>query len=729
MLPENKPTIVFISTYPPRECGIATFTHDLFHFCRKIPGSKFNCKIAALNLSSLDTYKYPSEVVWEVDQNSKQDYLNLAHAINNDHSISGVILQHEYGIFGGVVGENILFFMRNCKKPTLTTLHTALPTPDPTMKKVTAEIIKLSDTIVVLTTSSKEIIEHVYPESINKIFVIPHGIHEVALSSQKAFKEKLELTDHIIVSTFGLMSRGKGIEYVIQALPKVIKKFPTLLYLILGETHPIIRRNEGEKYRLELAEIIKTLGLEKNVKFYDQYLSLPDLLEFLQATDIYISSSINPHQAVSGTLSYALGTGRAVISTEFAQAKEVITPAIGRLVPIKNSPAISEALLDLLSDEEKLKKMAKNAYDKTRVMLWSNVAKEYVSLLTRTMVPPIQLHHLAEMTDDFGLFQFAHFTVPNKESGYTLDDNARALVTCSLIIERKYSKKAYKLLTVYLSFIRKCLQYDNSFINYIGFDKSPTDQNNHEDLEESQARAMWALAVVMNNATLTKKVKNEAKLIFLSGLGNGLKLQHLRGKAFYIKAFVLALKVLPDHQKILSDYINEYVDSLVAAAKTNSHKEWVWFEKDLNYNNAVLSESLLIAGIQMKNRAHLELGIRTLYFLTSKTFTTNMYMPIGHSHWYTNKEKRSQYDQQPEDPASMISALSYAYKITHDEVYRDLAKKCFSWFLGNNTLGKPLYDEKTGGCFDGLHPDRVNLNQGAESLVSYLISNLIVSSL
>lgn len=725
---DNKPTIVFLSTYPPRECGIATFTQDLFHYCRKILSTTVRCKIAAFNLSPLDTYKYPSEVHWEIDQDSKKDYVNLAKEINQDIKISGVILQHEYGIFGGIDGENILLFMRNCKKPILVTLHTALPAPSPKMREVTAEIIERASTVVVLTNSSKAIIEEVYPKSIGKIFIIPHGIHEVAFSFQKEYKEKLEMNNHIILSTFGLLSRGKGIEYAIRALPSVIKKYPSVLYLILGETHPVIRRNEGEKYRLELAQLIKTLRLKKHVKFYDQYLSLPDLLEFLQATDIYISTSINPNQAVSGTLSYALGTGRAVISTEFAQAKEILSSDVGRLVPIEDSQALSLALLDLLSDEEKLKQMDRNAYDKTRYMLWSNVAQKYISLLARVIIPSIKLNHLFAMTDEVGLFQFATFDIPNKDFGYTLDDNARALIFCSWLIESKYSKKIEGLLVLYLTFMKKCQLQNGTFINYIDFHENlPTQQNKQEDLEETQARALWALSEIMKNQSLSESVREEAKQMFLLSLGKRNKLTHLRAQAFAIKAFCLVLEILPEYKKILLADITEYADSLVHAFQENSFKSWNWFEKDLNYNNALLSEGLLIAGDSNKNAVYTNKGLESLRFLISKTFSQDMYMPIGQSHWYKNEEKRSLYDQQPEDPTAMILALSCAYQNTHNDEYKKLAIECFSWFLGNNSLHKALYDEKTGGCYDGLHPDRVNLNQGAESLVSYLMANFTVS--
>ncbi|HUD44964.1 MAG TPA: glycosyltransferase [Patescibacteria group bacterium] len=724
----SKPTIVFLSTYPPRECGIATFTQDLFNYCKKTLGSSYRCKVAAFNFSHLDTYKYPVEVEWEIDQNSKKDYLRLAKIVNEDTNISGVIIQHEYGIFGGIDGEKILYFMQHCKKPMLVTLHTALPKPRLHMQQVTEKIIDFADNVVVLTKSSKKIIETVYPNSNGKIFIIPHGIHPVMFSSQKEYKAKLELKNRIVLSTFGLLSRGKGIEYALAALPDVIKKYPTVLYLILGETHPVIRRQEGEKYRLELAHLVRILGLEKHVKFYDQYLSLHDLLEFLQATDIYISTSINPNQAVSGTLSYALGAGRAVISTEFAQAKEVITPDMGKLVPIQDSAAITSALLDLLGDEKKLEQMARNAYEKTRPMLWSDVAQKYTNLLTRTIIPPVNLKHLYSMTDDFGLFQFAAHSIPNKDFGYTLDDNARALIFCSWLLRKKFNKKVYDLIKIYFAFLKKCQLPNGSFINYIGFsDKLSTCQNNKEDLSDTHARAMWALSEIMNNNILSSETRTEAKRMYLLSLEKGAKLGHIRSKAIAIKSFILALDRLPEQKTILLGYINDYANSLVDILKDNSVKSWIWFEKELNYNNAILSESLLLAGNCLNNSNFKEKGILSLQFLIGKTFSSEMYMPIGHSGWYTNHEKRSQYDQQPEDPASTILALFCAYKNTHNEEYRNLAHKCFSWFLGNNSLNKPLYDEKSGGCFDGLHPDRVNLNQGAESLVSYLISNYTIS--
>ncbi len=726
---DGKQTIVFLSTYPPRECGIATFTQDLLLLSQKLLGTRVNCKVAALNLSPLDTYKYPPEVEWEIDQNDRKAYITLAQTINNDKNISGVIIQHEYGIFGGEEGEKILSFMKNCRKPMLVTLHTILPQPHPKMKEVTSHIIKLATTIVVLTQNSKKIIEEIYPHSIGKAFIIPHGIHDSKFSDSEKYKKILELEHHTILSTFGLLSRNKGIGFVIRALPEVIKKYPKVLYLILGETHPVIRRKEGEKYRIELAMLIKKLGLKKYVRFYDQYLTLADLIEFLKATDIYIATSTNPNQAVSGTFSYALGTGRAVISTEFAQAKEIITPEVGRLVPIKNSPALTTALLDLLSDEKRLRKMNRTAYQITRPMLWSNVAKQYIHLLMRTVAPAINLKHLHTLTDEFGLFQFAREAVPNKDFGYTLDDNARALIVCSLLLQQKRSKEVEDLAEIYFSFIKKCQLPDGSFINYIGHNKVETEQNTRENLEDAQSRAMWALSVVIANKKLSSKMREQAQQIFLLTLKNGGKPQSLRARAFIIKSYAIAQEHLSNEREELVNHIKEHADVLISSLQENSHKSWRWFEQHLTYNNAILPEALLIAGSIIKNEIYTHSGIQSLQFLIKKTFSSNLYRPIGHSRWYKNLKERSQYDQQPEDPSSMILALVTAYKNTHNEEYKNLAIKCFSWFLGYNTLNKSLYDAESGGCYDGLHADRVNLNQGAESLISYLMANITIKEL
>ena len=597
------------------------------------------------------------------------------------------------------------------------------------MREVTGKIIDRANTIVVLTQSSKQILATVYPQSINKVHVIPHGIHATKFTTTTKSKKKLKLSNKIVLATFGLLSRDKGIEYVIKALPKQVKIHPSLIYLVLGKTHPIVRRNEGESYRSELENLVLKLGLKKHVKFYDQYLTLAELLEFLKATDIYISSSINPNQTVSGTLSYALGTGRAVISTAFTQAKEIITTDIGRLVPIKNPKAYEDALTQLLSNKAELNQMHRQAYKKTRSMLWSNVAYNYSKLLSWNILPPVTINHLINMTDKFGLFQFAKLDRPDKKFGYTLDDNARALVVCCWLSAFKF-ENTKTLFNTYFQFIKKCQRPDGSFINYLDYEHKVTEQNRKEDLEDSTARAMWSLSEVMSLKVIPNNLRNEAKSMFIRAFPYANTLKHLRSSALIIKSYALALKSLDKkYQEQLTCMIRKYADNLIHCFNKSSLKSWQWFDDYLSYNNGIIPESLFIAGKTTNYQPYTDKAIITLNFLIQKTFSNASYLPIGHSHWYKNKEKRSHYDQQPEDPASMILALVTAYQITHDEAYRNLAIVCFSWFLGNNGLGLPLYNYDNGGCYDGLHPDRVNANQGAESQVSYLLSRLTLTKI
>jgi glycosyltransferase involved in cell wall biosynthesis len=718
-----------MGTYPPRECGIATFNQDLLKSSQHFLGKGISCKVAAFNFSPLDTYVYPEEVAWEIDQNNKSQHKALANLCNDSAGVNGVIIQHEYGIYGGLDGEHILSFMEHCHKPMIVTLHTVLPYPSEHLRLVTAKIIELSNILVVLTENSKAILEKTYPQSIDKVHVIPHGVHETHFETTIRAKKKLKFETKIILSTFGLLSRGKGIEYVLRALPNVIQKHPNLLYLILGETHPVIRRKEGESYRKELARLVAKLQLKNHVKFYDQYLTVADLVEFLKATDIYVSTSINPDQAVSGTLSYALGTGRAVVSTAFAQAKEIITPESGRLVPIQNSNAFSLALIELLRNQSKLKRMHRKAYQITRSMVWENVASEYTKLMTQTIMPPINLKHLETMTDDFGLFQFAMFDKPNKAFGYTLDDNARALIAMCWLKPFK-TPHIESLRHRYLQFIKACQLTDGSFINYLSYqDKGATKQNNQEDLDDALARALWALSIYVMNQKQTTKDYRLANSMFAKALVHTTKLTHHRSIAFVIKALANMSVIEPSKNDHYHTTIKRYADILLEAYVKNTSKSWHWFDSYLGYNNAVIPESLLVAGSVLQAPAYTKIGKQSLAFLIEKTFSANRYLPIGHSHWYIKDEKRSNFDQQPEEPASMIMALVTAHAITHDEYYAKLARVSFSWFLGNNSLQTPLYNYENGGCYDGLHPDRVNLNQGAESLVSYILSRAALATI
>jgi len=727
----NKPTVVFVATYPPRECGIATFTQDLLSAFKKMFKGTADCVVAAINLSALDTYEYPPEVQWQINENNKTEYRELARELNGNPKILTTIIQHEYGIFGGEEGENILSFINAYKKSLIITLHTIIPDPNPKMRLVTEKLIMRANKIVVLTQDSRHKVETLYPRSLGKIVVVPHGIHHTPFVSTEKTKKKLRLENKIVLSTFGLLSRGKGIEHVLKALPGTVKQFPDLVYLVLGETHPIVRRSEGESYRLELLALVKKLKLTKHVKFFDQYLDLPDLLNFLKATDIYISTSINPNQAVSGTLSYALGTGRAVVSTDFVQAREMISKNIGRVVPVKDYKAMKKEIVSLLSNPQDLKKMNRYAYEVTRPMLWSNIALEFSKIILesnpklypKNTLPTINLTHLHYMSDNFGLFQFANFNKPNKKFGYTLDDNARALVVSCALKDNGLVKK-------YINFVSRAQLPDGTFTNYISHrKKKSTAQNKKEDIEESYARALWGVCFVLDTPKLEPEVYGITKDILDKALPHAYNLTHMRAKALTIKALSLMCKCEVENKKTLMNLIDMHANSLQALFEKNSDKSWLWFDNSLEYNNAVLAESLFVASSVTNNKLYSSTAHKSLRFLIRKTFTANMYMPIGNETWHTQNKERSRFDQQPEDPSAMVLALATAYRTTQNERYKKLAELCFTWFLGNNILRMPLYNSLNGGCFDGLHPDRVNLNQGAESLVSYLLARIEIEKL
>jgi glycosyltransferase involved in cell wall biosynthesis len=717
------PSIVFVGTYPPRECGIATFTQDLLNSSIKYLGAGVVCKVAAMNVSPLDKHVYPPVVEWEIDQNNKKQHIDLAKTINSDPLYLGVIVEHEYGIYGGPDGENILYLIERLRKPVIVTLHTILPNPSNSMKQVTEKIVQAAHTLIVLTQNSKQVLERVYPMSVGKVHVIPHGVHPTLFSPPTRFKTKLKLTNRTVLTTFGLLSRGKGIEYVIRSLVPVVKKHPKVLYLVLGKTHPVVHRQEGESYRKELTQLVNRLHLKRHVKFYDQYLTLPELLEFLKATDIYISTSINPDQAVSGTLSYALGTGRAAVSTEFAQSREIITPQVGRLVPIKDHSSMSLAINDLLSDNPRLKRMHRAAYTLTRPMLWTTVASQYLKLLNQSIIPPLNFSHLANMTDNFGLFQFAKLSTPDPTFGYTIDDNSRALILASF-----YGKT--KLAKIYLNYIKTCHIPDGSFVNYLSHPtRQPTSQNKTEDLTDANARTLWALSEFIVNINNHPDLISIAKDLFFNSWSSLNLGQHLRAKAIVIKALLLVQSEFPEIKVEINKKIDILVTDLTLAFTQNSTKpEWQWFDSSLKYNNAVIPESLILVAHSRLDSSLLDIAIKSLSFLIKTSFVNDYYQPIGNDGWYQQGGQLSLYDQQPEDPSSMILALKAAFMATKNEMYKNLASICFSWFLGNNSQQIPVYNFKTGGCYDGLTSSGVNLNQGAESLVSYLLSVMAITN-
>ena len=723
--------IVVLSTYSPREDGIATFTEDLAESMQKISANQMQIRVAAINPSSLQSLKYPNVVHWQINPDSTTDYCNLASSLNRNQNINWVIIQHEYGIFGGNAGNHLLPFLRTITKPLLITLHTILADIPLELKIIQDELMERAKAIVVLTERSANILKSQYPLFASKIFVISHGIHPVAFCYPDECKKTLKLQKHIVLSTFGLLSRGKGIEYVIRSLPAVKKQFPRLLYLILGKTHPNILLEEGESYRHELMGLVISLKLQDNVRFYNSFMTLQDILDILKATDIYISTSINPNQAVSGTLSYALGTGRATISTRFSQSEDFVTPDVGNLVPPCDPDSFSFAIITLLNDRILLNNKHYNAYIKTRDMIWPNIGYNYLntmfnfsgeSISNLFFATPPKLDHLINMTDNMGMFQFSDHKKPDHVFGYTLDDNSRALIVMNLLNNNGNSAKKTinKLSKTYLSFIELCQLSDGRFINYIDIEKKLTSLNYQEELESSYSRAMWALAYTLESKTLSLEQLKKAQILWDNSSVHLPTLLHPHAISILLKALYF---------KNQTDLISIYADKLVSLFDNHSTKEWYWFEDCITYDNGSFIEGLLLAYRKLNKKDYLRVAIKALDFLIDNCYWSGIHVPIGQNGWFNKGSNRAVFDQQPEEPCSMMLALIQAYQVTHSERYLTLLNKTFSWFLGNNLLGLPLYDPDDGSCSDGLTPNGINLNYGAESQLAYLFARLSYETL
>jgi len=732
---KDKSWIVFLSTFPPRECGIATFTQDLSLAFNNLYAPGIESKIVAMNVDDVRKFNYPKKVIYQINQSNVQDYIDAAYKLNNLLAVKLVCIQHEFGIFGDDWGSNLLAFLEAIKKPVVITFHTVLPKPDEKLYAIVNKLVAKTDMTIVFTKRSKEILIQDYGVEENKIQIIPHGIHPVVFSDSVEGKVSLNLSGRTILTSFGFLSEGKGVEYVIESLPEVVKKFPDVLYLIIGATHTLVLEKEGEKYRNFLIKKVYDLKLTDHVRFYDKYLELDELLEFLKATDIYLSSSLNPNQAVSGTLSYALGTGRAIISTSFAQAKEDITPDVGILVNFKKPKEFTGALIKLLSNETLRKEMEKNAYFNTRNMTWPNVALAYMRNFEKLTLdlgveerhlPRIKLKHLIKLTDSFGLIQFAKMDEPDISSGYTLDDNARALIFSSLYYDEYKTPSVLKLIRIYLNFVQFVSKPNGFFDNYVNYDRiRNTERNSKEDMQDATARALYSVAVVATAKSIPRKLQEKAKKLFLNGLANDVNFTHLRASAFYIKGLCFWLAKWRDPRAEAS--LVRHCDILVKSFEQYAKKNWQWFEPHLTYSNSIIPEALLSAYsfVGESKSIYFNVGKTSLDFLISQTLKGDIYYPIGQRGWFPMGGARATYDQQPEDPSSMIQALKVMYQITGEEAYKKLMYRAFSWFLGDNVLRQVVYDEITGGCNDGIGEKFVNLNQGAESTLSYLLARLM----
>ena len=728
--------VALLGSYLPRQCGIATFTSDL---ALAISNLDSELTVDSIAMSDRDDYVYPERVCYEIADRDLAAYRPAADYINR-YGYDVLSVQHEYGIFGGEAGAYLMNLLREVKMPVVTTLHTVLREPNPGQKSVMDELLQLSERVVVMSKKAVGFLIDVHDVPLEKIDLIPHGIPEIPQSTGKDFRAKLQV-DAPMILTFGLLSPDKGIQYVIEAMPKIVKEHPGATYFVVGATHPNIRANSGEAYRESLVELARDLGVLSNVRFVDRFVATEELVEYLGAMDVYITPYLNPKQITSGTLAYSVGAGKPVISTHYTYAEEVLAEGRGMLVPFRDANAIADAILTIQREPALREDMGKKAAEFGRQMLWPEVGKRYVTTFTRAMaesaerlrvsvgrpsphanasdaLPDIRLDHLGDLSDDTGILQHATFTVPNRSEGYCVDDNARALLFTTFVGgTNPLSSDVALLQSRYLSFVLDAFNANTGrFRNFMSYGRAWLEESGSED---SHGRAMWSLGAVVNRCR-DRGRREVSKGIFERGVRAFYDMGSPRTWAYGVLAADEYLKAFP-HEYSIQVLKQTLASRLMRRFEINRTDDWPWFEQSLTYVNARLAQALIIAGEDIENRTMLAAGLESLEWLMKlQSGPDGLFVPIGTNGFYVHGQVRHIFDQQPVESAASVSACLSAYRVTGNKQWLNEGHRSFRWFLGENMLGKSVYDKSTGGCHDGLHAKRVNRNQGAESTLSFL---------
>ncbi|REC79281.1 mannosyltransferase [Chryseobacterium elymi] len=730
-VPKKAPQLLMISTFPPRECGIATYTQDLIQAINNKFTESFDIKICALENGKHD---YDENVNYILETQNPHSYYRLIQDINASDRIELVVLQHEFGLFRGNEKE-LLMLLQSVEKTSVVVFHTVLPKPDRETQQYIRSIAEITDMLIVMTQAAKKILEDDYLIAKEKITVIPHGTHLVENSDKKALKEKYGYQHRKILSTFGLLSSGKSIETTLKALPFVIKQHPETLFLIIGKTHPCVVQQEGEKYRQSLELLIKELQLSGNVAFVNEYLALDTLLEYLQLTDIYLFTSKDPNQAVSGTFSYAISCGCPIISTPIPHALEVLEKGAGIIIDFNDSLQLAKQVNTLLDDELLRNKIALNGLHQMAPTAWENSAIAHVQLFkkitnsnlnTQYKMPKINLNHLRKMTTDFGILQFSIINHPDKDSGYTLDDNARALIAMCQFYRIYKIKNDLNYINIYFYFILFTFQEEGYFLNYVDIKKQFTEQNGSCNPEDSFGRAIWALGYLISmQDIISSELIVKAKKLFNKAILQAQYVHSTRAMAFIIKGVYFANTKNGNPLNI--QLIEQLADRLVQMYKHETDDQWQWYESYLTYANSVLPEAMLFAWLTIRKPIYQSIALDSFNFLLSKIFSQDAIKVISNKGWMHNGQEINPAHtggEQPIDVAYTIIALSEFYSNFNIEDYKYKMFNAFDWFLGNNHLNQIVYNPCTGGCYDGVEDHYINLNQGAESTISYLMARL-----
>ncbi len=726
----DRAEILFITSYPPRVCGIATYSQDLIKALNNKFSNSFSVKVCALESGDSD-FQYPGEVKYILKTSLADSYSKLALKINRDNRIKVVLIQHEFGFFRKQE-QSFLQFIAGLTKPVVVVFHTVLPKPDDSLRSQVNNIAKVCESIVVMTHNAAEILTGRYGLPKEKISVIAHGTHLVLHLRKEYLKKKYGFTGRKILTTFGLLSSGKNIETTLKALPSIVKTNPDVLFLVIGKTHPEVLKDEGEAYRIALENMVTQYDLAQHVKFINSYLALPELLEYLQLTDIYLFTTDDPNQAVSGTFAYAMSCGCPIISTPIPHAKEVLTEDTGIIFDFRNSEQLADSVVRLLNDTRLRRNIRINTLQKIVPTAWENSAVEHTMLFKKIApdkitiqydLPPINLTHLKQMTTETGIIQFSKINHPDQCSGYTLDDNSRAMVAMCMHFVLTRNKKSVGYIEKYLRFIRSCQQPGGSFLNYVDIENKFTDQNKSVNLDDSNGRAIWALGYIISEKDLLpEKITAESVAIINKVIPHIETIHSTRAMAFAIKGLYYYSTVIKSSENL--NLIKTLANRLVQMYRHESTDRWQWFEGYLTYANSVLPEAMLYAWLITGDATYREIAISSFRFLLSKTFNGNGIEVISNKNWLHKGEAAGHFGEQPIDVAYTIMTLSKFYDIIGDEEYIIKMKTAFDWFLGNNRLHQIIYNPVTTGCYDGLEETHVNLNQGAESAISYLMARM-----
>ncbi|TSD67831.1 glycosyltransferase [Inquilinus sp. KBS0705] len=736
--------IAYISTYPPRECGIATFNQNLMHAINANFPERKNLLdggfVVALNDSeNVQEYEYPSDVKYIIRQNHQKDYIRAANYINTS-TVDAVILEHEFGIYGGESGIYILPLINRLEKPLISILHTILKDPSYVQRIIIREIAEQSAKIVVMSKRAVEFLTTIYDIPAEKIQIIEHGVPDLEEPADNPVKTLTPFKNHRVLLTFGLLSRNKGLETVVRALPKIVEKHPDVMYVVLGNTHPGVIKNSGEEYRDHLKTLAAQLKVSQHLAFINKFVAEDELINYLTAAEVYVTPYLNEAQITSGTLSYAVGAGAAVVSTPYWHATELLDNNRGRLFEFKNSEALAKTVNELLDDKNVLRELKDNAYEYGLHLRWPAIGAEYIkiaqeasakhnfsdkilknSILDPEVLPKFSLTHVLRLTDDTGIVQHAKYGIPNLKEGYCLDDNARALIMALMAYQRNKSQEAFKLLPIYLSYIHYMQTDDGNFRNFLSFSRQYLDEVGSED---SFGRTIWALGHLISCAA-SNSYREFAMEIFHKSYPHFKSLKYIRGQANTIIGISLYLQVFPTDEGMVAELVR-LTQPLIDAYENTRSDDWEWFEESMTYDNAILPLALLHSCEITGNEKAKQIALTTMAFLDKLTLSNGYLSPVGNDGWYYRGGKFPTFDQQAIETMAMVLMHFQAYQIFRKPQYIEKMFLSYKWFLGENTLRAPLYDHETKGCCDGLLPTGINRNQGAESTLAYLISHLTV---